>query len=213
MDFVVVGEDAVTQEIIKKLISFVFTNELCNCRPEPVRGGQIKSLALKYNKLNSFIFLLTDLDTYDCPPTLINDWLPNIAISPKMIFRVACPEAEAWLISDRIGFSKYFGLKSELIPIVKNVDKRNPENIELYFPYKPSLFLIRELIGNSSNIKLKQMLQPRDRAKKGSEYNFALLPFIKNKWNIEEARKNSYSLNKAIIRLNDFKDQNEDSLF
>lgn len=36
---------------------------------------------------------------------------------------------------------------------------------------------------------------------KGREYNSALLPYIRTKWNAENARKNSYSLDRTILRI------------
>ncbi|HND78233.1 MAG TPA: hypothetical protein PLN79_13160, partial [bacterium] len=39
--------------------------------------------------------VLTDLDNYACPPTLIGEWV-NFTISHNMIFRIAVKEAESW---------------------------------------------------------------------------------------------------------------------
>lgn len=36
---------------------------------------------------------------------------------------------------------------------------------------------------------------------KDREYNSALLPYIRTMWNAENARKNSYSLDRTILRI------------
>ena len=202
-DIIIVGEDAVTREIIKRLLrhsrkDFMITRE------EPIRGGEIKNKILKYNLLNLPVFVLTDLDDSYCPPSLIKEWFGQTAINPNLLFRIACDEAESWLVADKAGFSKYFGIKEDAIPGLKEKDRRNPENVELKFPYKPSLFLMRELAVKSNKKLLAEQLTPRVGAKKGPEYNTAIVPFIKEHWDIEAAVKNSYSLQKAVKRINEF---------
>lgn len=45
------------------------------------------------------------------------------------------------------------------------------------------------------------MLTPKGLAKKGPEYNSALLPFISTKWDIQAAANQSHSLRKAIAHI------------
>lgn len=44
-------------------------------------------------------------------------------------------------------------------------------------------------------------------ASKGPEYNVAILPFVKNIWNIDEAMKNSDSLSRMVLRLKRLSEQ------
>lgn len=203
IDMIIVGEDAVTRAIIKRLLQDVGPNVRV-VREEPIRGGEIKQKILKYNLLNQPVCVLTDLDTYDCPPALIYGWFGASVINPNLIFRIACDEAETWLMADKQGFSKFLGIHESLLPEIKKLDFRNVENIELHFPYKPSLFLIRELVPASSHKNLVEQLTPRKGAKKGPEYNSAMLPFIEHHWNIDAAMLNSYILRKAVQRINEF---------
>lgn len=198
----IVGEDQVTQAIIERLINDYRTDLSINNRL-PVRGGQIQMLAPKLNLLNSPIFLLTDLDNYQCPPTLLKDWLNNQAISPKLLFRIAKDEAETWLMADREGFSNWLGTDINLIPEPITIDRKTNAR-EIIFPYKPSLFMMMNIAVNSSKKELKEYLTPIKGAKKGPAYNSAILPFIKNLWNIENAALNSESLARAIDRLKKF---------
>jgi hypothetical protein len=204
-DIIVVGEDEVTREIVKRLLHDS-AHPFRIIREEPIRGGEIEKKAPMYNALNLPVIMLTDLDTYDCPPSLISDWFANSPISPRLIFRVAYGEAESWLMADTEGFSGFLSISGGHIPGVRNIDRRNPENIEPNFPYKPSLYLMRELARHSGDNDLKQKLTPRKLAKKGPEYNSALRPFIRNDWNIDAAARNSYSLRKAVKRIDDFRE-------
>jgi len=108
-------------------------------------------------------------------------------------------------MADTQGFSRFLQISEENIPGVRNMDRRNPENVEPIFPYKPSLYLMRELAQHSADHDLKRKLTPRAMAKKGPEYNSALRPFIRHHWNIDAAARNSYSLRKAVRRINDFR--------
>lgn len=62
MEVIIVGEDAVTQAIIKRLIGEICPNGMAILRTDPARGGQLKSLAPKYNQLaaNHRIIMLAD---------------------------------------------------------------------------------------------------------------------------------------------------------
>lgn len=203
MDIDIVGEDEVTQTIIERLIGEYRTDLTIGTR-HPLRAGGLVKLAPKYNDLGKAVFLLTDLDAHDCAPQLISKWFGDSPISDDMIFRVACDEAESWLMADREGFAKWVGVSRRLIPetTLRDVHK----NIfELPFPYKPSLYMMRELAAHSRKTPIRDGLTPRLGAKKGPAYNATLTPFISDIWDVENAVQNSYSLSKAVQRLNEFK--------
>lgn len=202
MNINIAGEDQVTQAIIERLISEYRPDFTINIR-WPVRGGQIQNLAPKLNLLDTPTFLLTDLDSYNCPPELLKDWLEGKQKNPNLLFRVAKDEAETWLMADREGFSKWMETDIGLIPIPKIIDNRTGAR-EIIFPYKPSLYMMRDIAIHSKNRDLKEYLTPISGAKKGPAYNSAILPFIKNEWNTENAAINSESLTRAIDRLRKF---------
>lgn len=198
----IVGEDEVTRAVLKRLLKDLRLDIEID-KILPARGGQIKVLAPKYNALDLPIILLTDLDTYDCPPSLIYDWFKGVQINRNYLFRIAYGEAESWLMADRKGFSRWIGSKITSIPDSQIIDRR--KNIkEIVFPYKPSLYLMRDIATNATNIKIKNGLIPKEGSKKGPLYNATLLPFIENYWNIESASINSTSLQKAIQRIKEF---------
>jgi hypothetical protein len=60
-------------------------------------------------------FVLRDFDNQaDCPPALIQTLLP--VRSPRICFRIAVLEVEAWLLGDRTRCAEYFGVALSLIP-------------------------------------------------------------------------------------------------
>lgn len=198
----IVGEDPVTRSIIERLLAD-YRKDLIIGKSLPARGGQIKSFAPKYNLLGTPIFLLTDLDEHHCPPSLINDWFGDKKINNQYLFRIAQEEAETWLMADREGFSNWLDVDIKLIPEPKIIDKK--KNIrEIICPTKPSLYMMLNIASKSSQNELKENLTPKKGAGKGPLYNATLIPFIKDKWNINNAINNSYSLEKAVKRLVEF---------
>ena len=169
----------------------------------PLRGGEILSQISSYNILSADIpvICLIDLNGGACPPQKIEKLLSETPKNDKFVFRIAVDEAESWLMSDRKGFARYFHLPLELIPQVKSESRIKPHIVELSFPYKPSIYLLNEIIPHSRNSKMKEKLIPKDQAKKGREYNSTMINFIENRWNIDEATNNSYSLKKAVENI------------
>lgn len=202
MKVYIVGEDAVTCAIIKRVLfhcskDFEILSEL------PARGGQIKSKISDFNKLASSnpVILLMDLDAIVCAPQLIRDSLSNVKHS-KFIFNIAVDEGEAWLMADRNGFADFIGVDIEYIPHSKLKKQGGPRAlIEMDFNYKSSRFLTHELILKSKKLELIKQLSPKEGATKGPEYNSCILPFINNIWNIDDACKNSDSLTRMVNRI------------
>lgn len=99
MNAAIVGEDQVTREIIKKLIS-IYAPHLTQLNEIPARGSQALNAVNveRYNKLALSIpvILLTDLDD-----TKKQEILHDIEQNPLFIINVAVEEAEAWLMADK----------------------------------------------------------------------------------------------------------------
>ncbi len=202
MDIDIVGEDSVTQAIIARLVRAI-RPDLAIKNRLPARGGQIRRLAPSYNNLNTPVFLLTDLDQYPCPPSLLKDWFGEGGIKAHMLFRVAQEEAETWLMADRVGFSNWLNVSTELIPQPTIIDAEKGI-AEIILPIKPSLFLMRSIASQSPNSDLREHLTPKLGAKKGPGYNVAMLHFIEKIWSFEDASNNSTSLAGTIDRLRNF---------
>ena len=204
MDIFIVGEDEVTRNIIQRLV--YYCSENYNILTSfPARGGRIKSLVQNYNTLSAEnpVVLLTDIDTYDCAPSLINQWFSTVPKNDNFLVRVAIDEAEAWLMADREGFADYFKVPIDKIPTSKVLSRFRPSVKEMDFPYKSSLFMMRQIIPFTSKNDFKISLIPEDGISKGPLYNSSIVPFI-GRWDIENAILNSTSLERTVNRLRTF---------
>lgn len=209
MDVIIVGEDAVTKAIIKRLLHEICPHGINVIREDPARGGEIRNKTPNYNRLaqSTRVILLADLDNAHCPATEIQNWLSNSPKHPHFLFRFAVDEAESWLLADREGMARFLGISDDLIPMPSLQNNREPHNLEVRIPYKSSQFLMLELVPNSSKSEIKEMLTPKDRLSKGPEYNTALVPFIERDWNVGSARTNSHSLDRMMTRIQEWCDE------
>lgn len=201
----IVGEDNVTQEIIRRLIT-LYAPCWDTLHPLPARGSQAtqKDKIEAYNKLAHTIpvILLTDLDAAQCAPRKREEILSPIAHKqPKFLINVAVEEAETWLMADKENFISYFGVQDKIPEATLCRMFGRNERREILFRYKPSLYMMKEIIPTSNKPAVIAQLHPKNGAKKGPEYNTAMLPFISQVWNPENARKRSYSLNRMIVRI------------
>lgn len=182
-------QEAVMLRLLGRLKEKYSIGELLNSRG----FGKIKKNINKYNKASHHMpyFILTDLDRKSCPLKLIKDWFdgdPN----PNLIFRIAIPEVESWLIADIEGFQKFTHSQYTL--------PKHADNIE---DGKDFIF---KIIRKSTNKKLKKEIIPQigSDAKIGIGYNSSLCEFVSSSWNPDQARFNSPSLNRAMLSLENF---------
>ena len=137
------------------------------------------------------VLLITDLDNpRSCPTALIKEWSQGLEIETDLLFRVVVVEIETWLLADRVGFSRWLEVPDILI-------QRNPENIS-----QPKETLVA-LARRSPNRRLRESIVPPAGSTRsvGPDYNGCLGEFAAQHWNIEAARLNSFSLDRAIVRI------------
>jgi len=188
--FTSVYEDELTHQVMLKLYNF-FQDCFTEQKVIPCRGnGKIKKQIRAYNNASQYgyYFIITDLDDYECAPSLIQDWLPDQHTS-QLLFRVAVREIESWLLADRVSFASFFSISQQLIPL-------NPDN-----EMNPKRTVI-SLAKRSRKKDIREAIVPvDDYAGIGPGYNIKLQNYIQNNWNIASARNNSQSLDKAIKSL------------
>ena len=181
-------EDDLSDAVIRKILTQSESSfEIANSYTRGGFGYLKKHINSFNNAAKTTPFLvLTDLDTAECPPALIKEWLPYPK-HPNLIFRVAVREVEAWLLADNAGFAKYIGIQKDKVP----------HDVEAIADPKQTLV---NLTRKSRNKKLREAIVPRtgNQAKQGPDYNGSLIPLGTNHWNIKEAMKNSLSLKKAV---------------
>lgn len=204
-DVFIAGEDEATRAVITRLI----TNYAPNLRivsSLPARGSQLKAKIKEFNDLASTspVVLLADLDTDNCAPIGKSNLLNGLVQSPEFIINIAVDEVEAWLLADKAGFAKYFGLPLAAMPKFELQKMSGRKALsEIALSIKSSWHLTHQLIQQSSNAELKAQIEVpmHEKICKGKEYNTAIVPFIMGYWNPETARMASDSLNRMILRL------------
>lgn len=135
------------------------------------------------------VVLLTDLDSAQCAPTLVAQWL-NGSISPaRLVFRVAVREVEAWIMADRLGFARFLGISEALV-------RADVEALP-----DPKAELLR--LARRSRRALRDDLLPKRGAHspQGLGYNDVLISFVESSWDRGRAMANSGSLTRACERI------------
>lgn len=188
-------EDQLSEAVLKKILSIAEDRFLVTtCYGRRGNGYLKKNIAGFNNAAKGIPFLvITDLDTSECPPVLIKEWLPYTK-HPNLLFRIAVREVEAWLLADCNGFAKYLGIAVEGIPL-------DVESIK-----DPKRRLIK-LAQKSRNRRLREAIVPSSKsdASQGPDYNGALISFVNEFWNITVAMDNSLSLKRTVKAVIDFK--------
>lgn len=204
-DVYIAGEDDVTRAIIIRIIADYAPN-LHIVQSLPARGSELKKKIASFNilSLTKPVILLSDMDTDDCAPIAKNKLLNGIVQNECLVINIAVDEAEAWLLADKEGFAAYLGIPLELMPDAERqrFGGRN-ETLEMKVCLKSSYYLTHKLMAHSNNAILRAQMgvAPNESRSKGREYNVAVLPFIRSLWNVENARRRSYSLNGMIKRV------------
>jgi len=136
--------------------------------------------------------VLTDLNRYECPPILIEDWLAG-SKHHNLLLRVAVSEVESWLLGCRTAFAKFLGVNEDLIPT--NVDE---------IPDAKNFVI--NLARKSSKKHLRSDIVPEEgsTAKVGPDYNGRLIYFVEDLWDPNIAKEFSPSLQKTIKVLDEF---------
>jgi hypothetical protein len=148
------------------------------------------------NAAKGIPFLIgTDLDTYECPPALILDWLQRPR-HHNLLVRVAVREAEAWILADKQNFADFLGIRSALIP----------DDVEAIPDPKRELI---QLVRKARRRELREDICPPANSTRtvGPNYNSRLSAFVQQHWNPNTARERARSLARTIDRLIAFQPQ------
>lgn len=197
------AEDSVTKAVIERLLAYT-SPRLKVFKNIPARGGEIKSKIVELNTLSAIkpVVALIDLDDNGCAPALKKELMRGATPKVDFLLNIAIDEAEAWLMADKKGFASYFGLSANLIPDATMQKLGGMVQVqEMDFGMKSSWILTHEMMPQSTNAELKAQMVAEGTAAKGKEYNPAIIPFIKDYWNIDTAAANSDSLRRMIKRL------------
>ena len=190
-----VFEDALSGAVIDKILAASRQTYSIRVRYNGGGYGWIKTKIGGFNNAAKAMpyFVLTDLDTCECAPVLVRQWL-GAPRHPNLLFRVAVREVEAWVLGCRESFAEFLGVPENRIPT--NVD-------EIEDPKK----LVINLARRSRKRDIRLDIVPRDgsTARVGPNYNGRLISFVKTNWDPAVAKERSLSLKKAISVLDAFK--------
>lgn len=155
--------------------------------------GYLKANIKGFNEasVESPYFMLTDLDNYECPLSLIQDWV-DFVLNPNFIFRIAVKEVESWLLADVDGLANFMKVSKANFPL-------QPDNVP-----DPKNKLIQ--IARKSRIRrIREDIVPiNEYAQIGPNYNGCLSEFVFYNWDIKQAIMKSTSLQRAYNRLEKF---------
>lgn len=194
---VTVGVEDLLSESVAKRLLLDYAPIFQEIRTEGKTGyGQLKGRFSSFNMIARYrepVLLITDLDNpKSCPIALIREWSQGFEIETDLLFRVVVVEIETWLLADRVGMSQWLEVSDVLI-------QRHPESIT-----QPKETLVG-LARRSPNRRLREAIVPPPGSTRsvGPGYNDCLGEFAVQHWNIEAARLNSPSLDRAIVRIDE----------
>jgi len=189
-----VFEDILSESVLRKLVINSRQKYYIGFNYNAHGYGQIKRKINGFNNAAKGMpyLVLTDLNRYECPPILIEDWLAG-SKHHNLLLRVAVREVESWLLGCRTAFAKFLGVNEDLIPT--NVDE---------IPDAKNFVI--SLARKSSKKHLRSDIVPEEgsTAKVGPDYNGRLIYFVEDLWDPNIAKEFSPSLQKTIKVLDEF---------
>ncbi len=186
---VLVVEDTLSEAALRKMTTSV---NLITERVICTKGnGQIRQGIGKFKNASNVFphVVLTDLDCYHCAPALLEDWGAT-DLPPRLLFRIAVREVEAWLLADRDGIANFLKIPLSKVPL-------NPENES--DPKQKLVNLARK--SQSRRLALEIVPPVGSRAPIGTLYNERMCEFVIKHWNIQRALENAESLRRAMKRI------------
>lgn len=157
------------------------------------KGGRIAfwTDAYRYNQAARLgpVFGLVDLQGAPCPSGLIANHLKH-GKHADFVLRIAERMLESWLLADARSVADFLEVSRKLVP-------RDPESL----PH-PKRALV-DLARRSSRRAIREDLvpQPGSAGIVGRGYTPRMTEFIEELWRPREARKNSQSLDRAMVAI------------
>ncbi|WP_179188282.1 hypothetical protein [Sphingomonas sp. IBVSS2] len=191
--FSVAGEGILDLAVARKMLSR-YGHQVAS---EFDKGGKHRLDAAIPGYLNAARFspwlILRDLDDDGCPVALLNQIAPNRHEIGGALIRLCNRSVESWLLADRSGFARFFGLALAIVPA-------NPDLL-----VDPKQVLI-QCVSASRHRNLREGVIPRPGSgrKVGPEYNAVLSDFVNEIWDVDRGCDQSNSLSRASGRIANF---------
>jgi len=189
-----VFEDVLSGAVIGKILAASRQTYLVGFRYSSGGSGWIKKRIDGFNHAAKGMpyFVLTDLDTSECAPVLVRQWL-SAPRHPNLLLRVAVREVEAWLLACRESFAAFLSVPESRIPAdVEGIP--NPKE------------LVVNLARRSRKRDIREDIAPQEgsTAKVGPDYSGRLTSYVERHWDPMIAKEHSPSLRKAIDVIDTF---------
>ncbi|MBQ9578911.1 MAG: hypothetical protein IJR28_05200 [Ottowia sp.] len=184
-----VGEDALCCALGQRLAAYCLPQ--WELMPPPYDAGGVTKLQKRLTKYIDFsrqqpVLCIADTDG-KCAVYLLRDW--KIRPSAQFVLRLAATEAESWVLADRQGFSKAFGVPLNKLPHCPD-EEADPKRLIMSLVARSKVRLLRE-----------EMLAARDPSRRGLGYTLHLADFVRGQWDIETAAQHSPSLARAVAHV------------
>ena len=190
-DVALATEDELSEVVGQKLVNDAGTGLTVTLLLRRGGSGYLKSKMRNFCELarRMPVLLLTDLDTEQCPMTLIGDWTRNNAVPDSLLFRVAVRQVESWLLADRESIANLFKVSLQRLPA-------DPDNLP-----DAKRFLLQLASDAPRRVREELLAELGSTSSQGLGYNTFLCEFVRQRWKPAKAATRSDSLNRARSRL------------
>ena len=185
----IVGEDALCLALGQRLAAHCLPQ--WGLAPPPYNAQGITKLQKNLTRYIDFagkqpVLCIADTDG-KCAVHLLRDW--KIRPRAQFALRLAVTEAESWVLADRQGFSKEFGVSLTWLP-QRPDEERDPKRLIVALAARSKKRLLRG-----------EMVSHFDSGKPGPGYNTHLAAFVGAHWDIENAARHSPSLARTVAHV------------
>lgn len=188
---VLASEDAVSEAVGQRLVEDTSSDLAVTQLLRRSGFGYLKSRMRNFCELarHTPVLLLTDLDTEQCPASLIEDWSRRDVIPKQLLFRVAVRQVESWLLADRDGIARLLKVGVRHLP-------RDPDALP-----DAKRFLLQLAQRAPRAVREDLVAESGATAAQGLGYNAVLSNFVRSSWDPSRAVHRSNSLARARMRL------------
>lgn len=190
-DVALATEDALSEVVGQRLVDDAGADLTVTLRLRRGGFGYLRSRMRNFCELarQMPVLLLTDLDTEQCPMTLIGAWSHKNAVPDRLIFRVAVRQVESWLLADRESIANLFNVSLRRLP-------GNPDKLP-----DAKQFLLQLASHAPRRVREELLAEHGASASQGLGYNTFLCDFVRSRWKPARAANRSDSLERARFRL------------
>ena len=190
-------EDDLSEAVLRRIL------KQRDVRYEPLRfnaecggSGFLKQKVAAFNNISRAVpvLLLTDLDSAECPVSLIETWFGKQMRHADFIFHVVVREVEAWLLADDVTLCRFLKLRRKVSFVLPEDDADPKATLLGLAAGSPSRDVSTGIVRRNKNGMLQQ----------GAVYNVELSQFVAEHWTVERAVKKCPSLQRLLRALDSF---------